>query len=148
VAKHAAAEGGVAPHAGVTFNIGGTSAVTDANGVACVDGFLFGSYDVTETVPDNYVAEGATTKSVTVDNAATCEDDPYVGEDVTFVNVPLTNVTVSIDSQVAGGTDSTVECVAADPDPDLDTDDATGDGTITYSDLEPQTLNCTIVIDP
>ena len=101
-----------------------------------------------ETVPGGYHAEGDTTKTVTVDNAATCDDVPYVGEDVSFVNVPLTDVTVSIDSQVPGGTDSTVECVAALPDPDLDTDDATGDGSITYSDLEPQTLLCTVVIDP
>ena len=101
-AKHAAADSGVAPHAGVTFNIGGTTVRTDANGVACVDGFLFGDYAVDETVPGGYVAEGDTTKTVTVDNAATCDGVPYVGEDVSFVNVPLTNVTVSIDSQVPG----------------------------------------------
>ena len=44
--------------------------MTDANGNACVDGFLFGSYDAVETVPAGYVAEGETTKSVTVDNGA------------------------------------------------------------------------------
>jgi Prealbumin-like fold domain len=146
-AKHAAAEGGTAPQAGVNFTIAGTPVTTNADGQACVDGLLFGSYDVVETVPAGYVAEGDTTKSVTVDNKASCADDPYGGESVAFVNVPLTNVTVSVDSQVDGGTASTVECVEADPDPDMTTGE-NGDGELALSDLAPQTLTCTIVIDP
>lgn len=150
--KHAADGTGDHPHAGVTFNIGGTSVVTDANGQACVDNFIFGAYNVTETVPTGYVADGATTKSVTVDNKATCAGTPYVGENVSFSNTPLTNLTVSVDSQVPGGTASTVTCLPALPNPDMTTAGGdtpiSGDGTITYSNLTPQTLTCTVVIDP
>ncbi len=102
---------GVRPHAGVDFTIAGTPVTTDVNGQACVDGLLFGDYDVVETVPAGYVADGDTTKSVTVDNAATCDDDPYGGETVSFSNTPLTNVTVTVDSQIEGGTASTIDCV-------------------------------------
>jgi hypothetical protein len=131
----------------VTFTVAGQTVVTDANGEACVDGLLFGSYDVTETLPAGYVNDGPLTQSVLVDNAATCEQDPYVGETANFSNTPLTNVTVSVDSQVDGGTASSVECEPTEADPDLVTG-ANGDGTVTISNLQPQTLVCTIVIDP
>ena len=116
-------------------------------GQACVDGLLFGSYNVVETVPAGYVADGATTKSVTVNNAATCAAVPYAGETVAFGNTPLTNVTVSVNSQIDGGTASIINCgsgpVATGPN---------GDGSTTVSNLTPTapatTLTCTIVIDP
>jgi hypothetical protein len=139
--KHAAAGPGDHPHPGVDFTVNGSTVTTDDNGVACVDGLNFGSYDVTETVPAGYVADGATTKSVTVDNTAMCDDDPYGGETVSFSNTPLTNVTVSVDSQVPGGTSSTIDCV-------LGTAGPGDDISLTLSDLTPQTLTCTIVIDP
>ena len=78
--KHAATAQDPDPHPGVTFTVrdsegnvvtGGT-VVTDANGEACVDGLLFGTYSVTETVPAGYVADGATTQNATVDNQADC----------------------------------------------------------------------------
>ena len=140
--KHAADGPGDHPQEGVTFDIGGTTVVTDADGRACVDGFLFGSYDVTETVPTGYVADGDTTKAVTVDNEASCDGVPYAGETVAFGNMPLSNVTVSVASQVPGGTSSTITCddgssVPADENPVLNITNAT-----------PKTLVCTIVIDP
>jgi Prealbumin-like fold domain len=153
--KHAATPDNDA-HAGVNFTVGGTPVTTDANGEACVDGLLFGSYDVVETVPAGYVGEGGSTttvtKSVTVDNNATCEDNPYGGESVSFHNTPLTDLTVTINSQVDGGTASTVDCVEDEPAPadvvlDYDTG-ANGDGTETATNLLPQTIICTIVIDP
>ena len=151
-AKHAAAATGSINQSNVTFSIGGTTAVTNTNGNACVDGFLFGSYNVVETVPAGYHAAGLTTKSVTVDNAATCAATPYAGETVQFVNVPLTNITVSVDSQVVGGTASTIDCHPAVAGVDATTDVVTGDGSYTASDLEPTapdaTLVCTIVVDP
>jgi hypothetical protein len=151
-AKHAASENGVRPHEGVGFTIAGQAVVTDVNGQACVDGLLFGEYEVVETVPPNYVAEGDTTKSVTVDNSADCADDPYGGEMVDFVNVPLTTVTVTIavDSLVEGATASTVTCT---PDgPSGSTDAVTGDGT--FADINANlvpgtyTYNCEVVVDP
>jgi uncharacterized surface anchored protein len=147
-AKNAAA-GGVVPQEGVDFTIAGQTVTTDADGIACVDGLLFDDYDVTETVPTGYAAAGELTKSVTVDNKASCTDDPYGGETVSFVNNPLTDITVSVDSQIDGGTSSTIDCVdAADVSVGSGTTDATGDGSASATDLEPGTYTCTVVIDP
>jgi Prealbumin-like fold domain len=144
--KHAATPGNEA-HAGVQFTIGGTAVTTDANGQACVDGLAFGSYDVVETVPAGYVGEGGSTttvtKSVTVDNTATCAGSPYVGESVSFHNTPLTNITVSVDSQVDGGTASTIDCGAG-----VVSTGPNGDGSTSRNNLVPGTYTCTIVIDP
>jgi uncharacterized surface anchored protein len=139
--KHAADGTGDHPHAGVTFTVDGTTVVTDANGVACVDGLDFGTYTVHETVPAGYHVDG-NDKQVTVDNSATCAGTPYAGETVSFHNTPLTNITVSVDSQVDGGTSSTISgCVSAST-------GANGDGSGTANNLEPGTYTCTVVIDP
>jgi Prealbumin-like fold domain len=143
--KHAAAGPGPHPHPGVTFTVNGVSKVTDANGQACFDGLAFGSYDVVETVPAGYVADGPTTKSVTVDNNATCTDSSYVGEEVSFSNTPLTDITVTINSQVDGGTASSVSCTNGGP---SGTTGPNGDGTFTTTGLLPNTYVCTVVVDP
>jgi hypothetical protein len=143
--KHAADGPGPHPHAGVIFTVDGVSKQTNANGQACFDGLTFGSHDVIETVPAGYVADGATTKSVTVDNSATCSDNPYVGETVSFSNTPLTDVSISINSQVNGGTASTINCSNDGLDGSTD---ANGDVTKSVTGQLPQTITCTIVIDP
>jgi len=141
--KHAADGSGDHPQSGVNFTVNGVTHATDANGVACFDGLNFGSYSVHETVPAGY--HGEADKTVTVDNTATCTDNPYGGETVSFHNTPLTNVTVTVNSQIDGGTASTVDC----DNNALDfSTGANGDGTKTASDQEPQTIHCTIVIDP
>jgi hypothetical protein len=153
--KHAALGQGDHPHPGVTFTVtggelpaAGVSVVTGAGGQACLDGLvvssLVGGYTVTETVPDGYVADGLTAKPVSVTAAGSCTDPPDDDEaTVSFSNTPLTDLTVSVDSQVDGGTASTIDCgdgpVGTDPD---------GDGSLTLEDLQPQTVICTIVIDP
>jgi len=139
--KHAADGSGDHPHAGVDFTVNGVTKTTDANGQACFDGLLFGSYSVHETTPSGY--HGEADKTVTVDNKASCADNPYVGETVSFHNTPLTNITVSVDSQIDGGTSSTIDCVVASG-----STGANGDGSVTASDLEPGTYVCTIVVDP
>jgi Prealbumin-like fold domain len=139
--KHAAAGTGDHPHAGVSFTVNSVTKQTDANGVACFDGLPFATYTVHETVPAGYHVDG-NDKQVTVDNNAACSDSPYVGETVSFHNTPLTDITVSVNSQVDGGTSSTVtNCVSF-------TTGANGDGSGTASDLEPGTYTCTVVIDP
>jgi hypothetical protein len=140
--KHAADGPGPHPHAGVNFTVAGVTKATDANGQACFDGLLPGAYTVHETVPAGYHVV-ANDKSVTVDNAATCAATPYAGETVSFSNTPLTNFTVSVDSQVDGGTASTIDCTVTSG-----STGANGDGSATASDLEPGTYTCTIVIDP
>jgi hypothetical protein len=62
---------------------------------------------------------------------------------VTLHNTPLTDVTVSVDSEVNGGTKSTIDCDSQHADTD-----ANGDGSLTLSDKEPGTYSSTVVIDP
>jgi len=144
-AKHAADGPGPHPQAGVTFTVDGVSKQTDANGQVCFDGLAFGSHNVTETVPTGYVADGATTKSVLVDNSARCSDNPYGGETVSFSNTPLTDVSITVNSQVNGGTATTVDC----DDNSLDgTTNADGDGTFSTTNEQPHIITCTINIDP
>jgi Prealbumin-like fold domain len=140
--KHAADGSGDHPHAGVSFTVNGVTKQTNATGQACFDGLPFGTYTVHETVPAGYHVD-ANDKSVTVDNAASCSDATYVGETVTFHNTPLTNLTVSVDSQIDGGTSSTIDCVVTSG-----STGPNGDGSVTASDLEPGTYVCTVVIDP
>jgi hypothetical protein len=146
--KHAADGTGPHPHAGVDFTVNGVTKATDANGQACFDGLPFGdsgtSYTVHETVPAGYHVD-ANDKSVTVDNNAKCSDVPYVGETVSFHNTPLTDIGVTVNSQVDGGTASTVSCTPAGP---SGSTDANGDFSQTTTDLEPGTYTCTIVVDP
>ena len=137
--KHAADGPGDHPHAGVDFTVNGVTRTTDPNGQACFDNLLFGDHTVHETTPAGY--NGETDKTVTVDNKASCSDTPYVGETVSFHNTPLTNLTVSVDSQVTGGTSSTIDCVVGSAGPGEDI-------TLNVNDLEPGTYTCTVVIDP
>ncbi len=148
--KHAADGPGDHPHAGVSFTVNGVTKQTDANGVACFDGLPFSTYTVHETVPAGYHVD-ANDKPVTVDNTASCSDTPYVGETVSFHNTPLTNITVSVDSQVDGGTSSTIQCVDSAVPPNTVASGSTGpngDGSATAPDLEPGTYTCTVVVDP
>lgn len=143
--KHAAAGSGDVPHAGVEFTVSGgglgapVAVVTDANGQACVDGLLFGDYSVTETVPAGYAPAGPTTQTATVSQKATCDEGPAATVD--FHNVPLTDLTVTVDSQVPGGTSSTIDCVSGSAGPGDDV-------SLVLEDLLPGTYTCTVVIDP
>ena len=155
--KHAASGSGDHAHADVTFTITGedlaaegVEVTTDANGEACYDGLLFGDYTVTETVPTGYSADDAE-QDVTVDTESECGDDAEATVD--FHNTPLTDVTVSVDSLVAGGTASTISCVDGEGTlVDDDLTNAAGDVELTIEDLLPTaptaTLVCTIVVDP
>jgi hypothetical protein len=135
------------PLEGVAFTIAGEPVSTNADGQACVDGLLFGAYDVTEvTAPTGYAGDpDGPTKSVTVDNSATCEDDPYGGETVDFTNIPLTDVSIDITSQVDGGTATVIDCDLNALDKTID---GTGTGSTSATNLEPQVINCSITIDP
>jgi hypothetical protein len=157
-AKHAASETGSIPLPDVTFTIeggdlpdGGTDVVTLEDGTVCLGGLAFGDYTATETEPDDYNAVGDGVQEFTIDSAASCDDEEFVGESLTFDNVPLTDVTVSVDSLIPGGTASTISC-DTDPATEGTTDAVTGDGSVTVNDLEPTapdvTLTCTITIDP
>jgi hypothetical protein len=159
--KHAADGPGDHAHPGVTFTVtggelpaAGVAVVTNDAGEACLDGLvvssLVGDYTVTETVPAGYVADGDTAKTVSVTTESTCGDANEAM--VTFRNTPLTNVTVSVDSQIDGGTASTIVCTDADANVSNGSTGANGDGSLTVEDLLPTyptvTLTCEITVDP
>jgi hypothetical protein len=146
--KHAASGlGQLHPHAGVSFTVsdGGSISevvVTDANGDACVDGLPFGAYTVTESVPAGYVSDDSV-KEATVGVNSDCGDGNEAS--VSFVNTPLTDITITVNSQIDGGTASSINCGDAG-DPVLTGPD--GDGSKAKLNLPPGTYNCTVVVDP
>ncbi|HLS43943.1 MAG TPA: SpaA isopeptide-forming pilin-related protein [Ornithinicoccus sp.] len=158
--KHQAAEGGTDVHADVDFTVTSTDfpgvnvqVTTDEFGKACVPGLLYGDYTVTETVPTGYEAVDDE-QDVTVSVEADCDDNLAAAADVSFENIPLTDITVSVDSQIDGGTASMIVCVDADDmtvTPD-NTGGTNGDSSATFEDLLPTdpdaTLVCTITVDP
>ncbi|HEX2741367.1 MAG TPA: hypothetical protein VHM69_13055 [Rubrobacter sp.] len=156
--KHAADGPGDHPHNGVEFTItggslpaGGTTVTTSGEGQACLDGLVLssfvGDYTVTETLPSGYQADGALAKTVTVSAESTCGDGNEAP--VSFSNTPLTDISTSVDSQVDGGTASTISCTDANGDTVASgSTGANGDGSATAEDLEPGTYTCEIVIDP
>jgi hypothetical protein len=68
-----------------------------------------------------------------VDSAGTCSSG---FKNVAFENTPLTDITVSVNSQVDGGTSSTIDC---GDEGDPVTTGANGDGSKSKTDLEPGT---------
>lgn len=156
-AKNAALGAGDHPEAGVTFTVtggelpaGGVSKTTDANGKACFDGLVLssfvGDYTVQETTPSGYSADSPSA-TITVSTQSSCGD----GKEVVapFHNTPLTDITVTINSQVVGGTSSTIVCKASDNTTiSSGSTDPSGDGSVTATNLLPDTYTCTIVVDP
>lgn len=150
-AKDASQGPGDHPLGGVQFivhDINGIAAemTTDANGVACVNNFGFGNYTVEEVVPDGYAAQELV--EVTIDSVSNCASVPEVA---TFSNIPLTDVTIKVDSLVGGSTNSRIVCTDVDGNV-LDTITA-GDGSLYIPNLKPTdpivaTLNCQVFIDP
>jgi Prealbumin-like fold domain len=145
--KHAASGSGDHPESGVNFTVNGVTKATDSNGIACFDGLSFATYAVHETVPTGYAAQ--IDQNVTVDNSANCSDNPYGGETVTFHNTPLTDITVTVNSEVDGGTASTITCKDSSAATIASgTTNSVGDGSASKTGLAPGTYTCTVVIDP
>jgi hypothetical protein len=119
--------------------------VTHGQGAACYDGLLLssfgGNYTVTEQVPAGYSAS-PTSDTVAVTQESSCGDgnEAVAGP---FHNTPLTNVTLSVDSQVDGGTASTINCDGV-----TGSTGANGDGQVQRLNLPPGTYSCTVVVDP
>ena len=164
-AKHKDTGGSTGANLDATFTITGPSpsaatrtVSTGADGVGCVDGLAFGSYQVAETtVPAGYAAPAAT--SVTVDNAASCADATFGGEAVGVENTPLTDITWSVNSQVAGATQTIVTCYDSEGEIidgypiTIDAVEDDGDGTATLPNLFPTapgsvTVSCDFEVDP
>jgi hypothetical protein len=146
--KHAADGTGDHPEANVSFTVNGVTKQTNSSGVACFDSLPFATYTVHETVPTGEAVD-SNDHQVTVDNTATCTDATYVGETTSFHNTPLTDITVSVNSQVDGGTASTITCVdSSNSTVASGSTGANGDGSATASNLDPGQYVCTVTVDP
>ena len=125
------------------FTSGGVEKTTDATGKVCFDSVALGNHDVTETVPDGYQADGATTKTVNVTATGSCSSG---ATPVSFSNSPLTTLTVSVDSKADGGTQTSWDCDVDSLDGSTGTN---GDGTKTSDAIAgSKVVHCTITIDP
>ncbi len=144
------------PESGVTFTItggelpaGGVSATTGSNGIACVSGLVLsafvGNYTVTETVPAGYNADNGPA-TVIVSTQSSCGDGHEAL--VSFHNTPLTDLTVTINSEVAGGTSSTIVCTQNTTTIASGSTGTNGNGSVSATGLMPGTYTCTVVIDP
>ena len=142
------------PLAGATFSISGpngyaSTQTTGAGGTVCVDHLAFGTYSVQETsAPAGYAIDDSTAHSVVVGQSSSCGD----GHEATFsaTDTPLTDLTITVTSQVAGGTQSTITC----------TNDATSTGignspqgpagtvNVAATGLKPGNYTCKVNIDP
>jgi hypothetical protein len=144
-------KGGAVSQGGAIFSYDGGS-VTDngagdedsAIGSVCVSGLAPGGYTVNETSPPpgyGDASEGG--QSVTVQNGTDCSGSlPGAGATATFTNPPLADLLVRVDGQESGEISSTIDCGSAG---------SAGPGdpaVLDVDDLEPQTINCEIVIDP
>jgi uncharacterized surface anchored protein len=123
---------------------------TGADGTVCIDGLAFGDYSVQETAaPDGYSIDDATAHNVSVDNNASCSDDPYVGESIGFTDTPLTDIDVTATSQAPGATESQISCVdSSNADVGNSGSTFTDPAHADADDLPPGTYTCTVVVDP
>jgi Prealbumin-like fold domain len=149
--KHAADGAGDHPQPGVDFTVSGGNlssaipATTNGQGLACVDGLVLssfvGDYTVTESLPAGYHAAGALAKVVSVVAEGSCPSGPTAN--VSFLNIPLTDITIIVNSQVNGGTASSIDCdgVTGSTGPN-------GDGQVARQDLEPGLYHCEVLVDP
>jgi hypothetical protein len=148
-AKHK--DSGTSPNLGATFTVKqgtttvGTITTDPATGKGCLGNLQLGTYTVSETSgPSGYKLD-TDTETANVTTTGSCSSG-FVN--VSFENVPLTNITVSVDSQVPGGTNSTIDCEPPVGDPPPTPTAANGDGSLTLNNKEPGTYTCTVVVDP
>jgi hypothetical protein len=159
--KHAALGSGDYAHANVDFTItggstpaAGTAATTGADGEVCVDGLLVsqfgGNYSVLETVPSGYAVVSANPQGGIVVTESSCDADKTDDATVTFKNMPLTNISVTVNSQVDGGTASVISCDwdGNGSKESVTNTNADGDGSDSRTGLQPGTYTCEVYVDP
>ena len=149
-AKHADTSGATSPNLVAGFTITDSSNVThtvttSATGRVCLANLPLGSATVSETtVPPGYHAPADVSVTVVKGDCSASS----TAASASFDNTPLTDLTVSVNSQVDGGTRSKITCTDLSPTPSDGTPNAFDDISETVKDLEPGTYTCTVVIDP
>jgi uncharacterized repeat protein (TIGR01451 family) len=161
-------KGGAVANAGAVFSVDGPDANTDpdftvtddtsaaapdeaaAVGVVCVTGLAPGTYTVTETTAPSGYAVDTGPETATVVSGSTCAS-PGTGT-VTFVDPPLYDIQVNFRDGGSGETSPTsISCTGTNG--TGSTTAATGwDDSLTFEDepltANPETIVCTIVVDP
>jgi hypothetical protein len=127
--------------------LSGSPFTTGSDGTVCVDHLVFGTYSVQETAaPPGYAIDDPTAHDVSVSQTSTCGD----GNEATFsaTDTPLTDLVITVTSEAAGGTSSTITCVNTSND-GIGNSPQTGESaTVTATGLKPGTYTCTVVVDP
>jgi uncharacterized repeat protein (TIGR01451 family) len=150
---------------GAVFSITGpggySNSVTDDNvagvededtdiGEVCISGLAPGTYTVNETTPPSgYGGATQTNVSAVAAVGTNCTtNQPTSTNSATFTNAPLYDLQVNFRDGGSGETSATISCSPLEP-PDSTTP-PTGWGTSsTYTDRSaPQTVTCTIEVDP
>ncbi|MEO8424940.1 MAG: SpaA isopeptide-forming pilin-related protein, partial [Actinomycetota bacterium] len=140
-AKHADTSGATSPNLVAGFTITDSSNVThtvttSATGRVCLADLPLGSATVSETtVPAGYHAPADVSVTVAKGDCSASS----TAASASFENTPLTDLTVSVNSQVAGGTRSKITCTDLSPTPADGTPTAFDDISETVKDLEPGT---------
>lgn len=121
---------------------------TSAGGIACFDGLPVDTeFRLSETTtPLGYATVDDRTVTSSADNAD-CEG---TGAPITVnvENQPLTDLSIDVEAQVPGATNSTIVCVD-ESDTEVGNSGANSDpASLDVEDLLPGTYTCTIVIDP
>jgi hypothetical protein len=148
------APGAVFSYDGSTVTDDETAAAPDEDpdvGEVCVSGLVPGDYEVTETsAPPGYgdpVNPGPLT--VTVAAGTNCTTNLPSGTGVvTFTDPPLYDLQVNFRDGGSGETSATISCDPLEP-PDSTTPPTGWETSSTYTGREaPETVTCTIVVDP
>lgn len=142
------------PLANATFSITGPNGYSNTvtsgtDGTACVEGLAFGDYSVTETsAPTGYAIDVGTAMDAPVGTSGTCSSPSVT---LTFTDTPLTDITATATSEVAGGTQSTITCTGTSTDGKTTLNASDGPkeaASVSSTGLHPGTYTCTILIDP
>ena len=151
-AKDASQGAGLHPHAGVSFNVdtgaGIVATVTDASGLACIDGLVPGvNHTVTEIVPTGYAAASLNPQVVNVSGGATCASGTPDSAD--FINDPLSKITITFDSLAGPGITVATSVTCTGPSADGSEQGPLSDGqSAMLTDLLEGVYTCVIVVDP
>ena len=153
-------KGGAVATTGAVFSYGTGLSVTDngtgdqdsAIGSVCVSGLAPGNYTVNETTAPTGYGDAPASEAdqvVTAVNGTNCSSNlPAAGATATFTNAPLYDLQVNFRDGGSGETSITsISCTNVGT---ADTTPATGwDASNTYTgESAPQTVVCTIVVDP
>ncbi len=139
------------PDAGTTadFSVTDNGTLDEDNtiGEVCVSGLALGAYTINETTPPpGYGDSAATDIGVTVADNTDCDTaPPATTATATFTNPPLADLLVRVDGQESGEIRSSIDCSVGS---DIGIPTPVDPAVLDVDDLAPQTITCTIVIDP